>query len=329
MNADEEHLPKDSIIAPPDIEEAPREELIIPATPHEDLDEDDDSFNEFRTPGETLDLLDLHPARGAGRSMPGAGALSSAVGPGFRPIPWWVIAGSALLLAWAGLYLGTYSGGFQGDVFNEEANYKPAGPSGPVDPKAASIALGKKIFTVNCVQCHQSSGLGQPGQYPPLVGSEWVLGPAPRRLTQIVLHGIQGTIHVEGKEFNNAMPTWAALSDKELAGVLSYVRGELGGNSAPPITEQEMTDARKLTASRADPWSEAELLQIPTGPLPGDAAAPAPAAAPGSAPAAGPPQVPAGSNPPSVGPQTKPPAAPLGEGPYTPPPAASAAAPSA
>jgi mono/diheme cytochrome c family protein len=314
MNADENQFPKDSIIAPPDHEEAPREQLIVPATPHDDLDEDDDSFNEFRTPGETLDLLHLHQTRGAASLPPVAGAPAPAANPGFRPVPWWALAGSALLLAWAGLYLGTYSGGFQGDVFNEEANYKPAGPSGPVDPKAASIALGKKVFTVNCVQCHQSSGLGQAGQYPPLVGSEWVLGPAPRRLTQILLHGIQGTIHVKGNVYNNAMPTWFALSDKEIAGVLSYVRGELGGNNAGPITEQEMADARKLTASRTDPWSEAELLQIPAGPLPGDAAAPAP-----GAPAAGAPPAPAGSNPPSVGPQDKPPAAPLGQGPSTAP----------
>jgi mono/diheme cytochrome c family protein len=314
MNADEQHIPNDDIIAPPDREEAPREELIVPADPLDALEEDDDSFNEFRTPGEALDL---HQAHASSRRLPrlGEGAEPAAGGAGFRPVPWWVLGGSALLLAWGGLYLGTYSGGFQGDVFNEEANYKPVTQSGPVDPKAASIALGKKIFTVNCVQCHQSTGLGQPGQYPPLVGSEWVLGPAPRRLTQIVLHGVQGTIHVEGKVFNNAMPTWASLTDKELAGVLSYVRGELGGNSAPPITDAEMADARKLTASRSDPWTEAELLQIPAGPLPGEAAAAAPPP-PG---AAGPPQAPAGSNPPSVGTGAKPPAAPLGQGPFSTP----------
>jgi mono/diheme cytochrome c family protein len=306
MSADEHHIPNDDIIAPADIHEAPAEELIVPATPHDALDEDDDSFNEFRTPGEALDLHHAHASGGYGA---GAGALAPETEE-FRPVPWWVLGGSALLLIWAGLYMGTYSGGFQGDVFNEVANYKPVTQSGPVDPKAASIALGKKVFTVNCVQCHQSSGLGQAGQYPPLVGSEWVLGDAPRRLTQILLHGIQGTIHVKGNVYNNAMPTWAALSDKELAGVLSYVRGELGGNSAPPITEQEMADARKLTASRSDPWTEAELLQIPAGPLPGEAAA-----APAPAGAAGPAQVPAGSNPPSVGPGAKPPAAPLGQGP--------------
>ncbi len=292
MDADDKHFPNDDLIAPPDREESPHEQLIIPADPRETLEEDDDSFNEFRMPGETLDLHSVHATANRGAEAAG----------GFRPVPWWIIAGSALLLVWAGMYLGTYSGGFQGDVFNEEANYKPSGPAGPVDPKAASIALGKKVFTVNCVQCHQSTGLGQPGQYPPLVGSEWVLGPAPKRLTQILLHGIQGTIHVKGAVYNNQMPAWNTLSDKDIAGVLSYVRGELGGNSAPPITQEEMADARKLTASRSDSWSEAELLQIPAGPLDAASAPPAP-------------QTPAGSNPPAVGSDAKPAAAPLGQGP--------------
>jgi mono/diheme cytochrome c family protein len=261
MEKPDDHLTNDAPIAPPDVFESPREELIIPADPHATLEEDEGAFNEFRGPGESLHLPSAAPAASS-----------------FRPVPAWVLGGAALLLGWAGLYLGTYSGGFQGDVFNEEASYKPAGPSAPVDPKAASLALGQKVFTVNCVQCHQATGLGQPGQYPPLVGSEWVLGPAPNRLTQIVLHGIQGPIHVKGAVYNNAMPTWAALSDKQLAGVLTYVRGQLGGNNAPPITEEEISDARKHTAARSDPWSEAELLQIPEGPLEGDSAAPAPAA---------------------------------------------------
>ena len=309
-DADEKHVPNDDIIAPPDILESPREELIVPADPHENLEEDDDSFNEFRMPGETLDL---HSTRaGAGYGGVGSDPAVAAGDAGFRPVPSWVIAGSALLLGWAGFYLGTYSGGFQGDVFNDEANFKPVVQTGPVDPKAASLALGKKVFTVNCALCHQATGLGQPGQYPPLVGSEWVLGPAPRRLVQIVLHGIQGTIHVKGAEYNNQMPTWSMLSDKDLAGVLTYVRGELGGNNAGPITEQEMDDARKLTANRSDSWSEPELLAIPPGPLPGsaDAASAAPAPSP-----VGGPQVPLGSNPPSVGSGAKPPAAPLGQGP--------------
>ena len=130
------------------------------------------------------------------------------------------------------------------------------------------IATGEKIFTANCALCHQVTGLGVAGQFPPLVGSEWVVGDAPKRLQQILLHGIQGKIHVKGGDYNNAMPAWnVTLTDKQIAQVLTYVRGKLGGNSAPMITEKEMDDARKLTVDRTDPWSEAELLAIPAGPI--------------------------------------------------------------
>ena len=172
-------------------------------------------------------------------------------------------------------------------------------------------AAGQKVFTVNCVQCHQSSGLGQAGQFPPLVGSEWVVGDAPKRLQQILLHGIQGPIQVKGENYNNAMPAWnASLTDKQIAQVLTYVRTKLGGNSAQAITEEQMKAARQETADRTDPWSEAELKAIPAGPIDGAGSA-APAAA----------QPPASNNPATndAG-ANKPPAALLGQGPATPPP---------
>ena len=203
-------------------------------------------------------------------------------------------------------------------MFSEAVNYHPvSGP--PVDPNSpdAMASAGAKVFTVNCVQCHQVSGLGQAGQYPPLVGSEWVVGDAPRRLTQILLHGIQGTIHVKGEVYNNQMPAWnAVLTDKQIAQVLTYVRNKLGGNSAGPVTEKEMDDARALTQAHGDSWTEAELKAIPPGPLDGTAT-PGAAATTDAAKAA-----PADANPPAVGPggASKPAAAPLGQGPSTPAP---------
>ena len=272
----DDRLTDDSPIAPPDHKESPHEQHIVDTDPHRALhpDEDDNAFNEFRTPGEDLDLHGTHAHRihtGLTTGTPGTA--------NYRTVPLWAIGGCALLIAVSFLYLGAYSGGFQGDVFNEEVNYHPiSGP--PVDPNSpeAMAAAGQKVFTVNCVQCHQVSGLGQAGQYPPLVASEWVVGDAPKRLTQILLHGIQGTIHVKGDTYNNQMPAWGGvLTDKQIAQVLTYVRNKLGGNSAGPITEKEMDDARKLTEAHSDAWTEAELKSIPPGPLDGGAAAPLPA----------------------------------------------------
>ncbi len=152
-------------------------------------------------------------------------------------MPIWAIAGSAALLLWAGLYLGAYSGGFQGDVFNEAGQLQAHQPAGPVDPIVAEQDSAGTGFSLPIARnAIRPSGLGQAGQFPPLVGCEWVVGDAPKRLPQILLHGIQGTIHVKGAEYNNQMPAWAGvLTDKQIADVLTYVRSELGGNGAGPI----------------------------------------------------------------------------------------------
>ena len=296
----DDNLTNDSPIAPPDHLESPREQPIRHIDPHDTLEEDDDAFNEFKMPGEHLDLIPP-PASGA--------VLPMVPGEAFRPVPGWVIAGGALLLLWAGIYLGSYSGGFQGDVFTAEANYKPVGPTGPVDPVVASKGRGQKLFVANCAQCHQASGLGVAGQFPPLVGSEWVVGDAPKRLPQILLHGIQGAIHVKGAVYNNAMPAWdSVLKDNQIADILTYVRGELGGNAAGPITTQEMDDARSQTGARTDPWSEAELEKIPAGPIEGGGA---PAAAATSAAGAAPSTL---NNPASATGAEKPASASMGQG---------------
>ena len=301
-----DQLTADGPVAPPDHLESPREESITKSDPHARLEEDTEAFNEFSYPGETMDLIQSHDLEPTLLGTPQGAKFSPA-----KSVPWYSTAAMVGLLVWGGIYLGTYSGGFQGDVFNETPNYKisAAAPLDPKDPKVMRAA-GQKLFTVNCVQCHQSTGLGQAGQFPPLVGSEWVVGDAPKRLTQILLHGIQGSINVKGAQYNNNMPAWNTLTDKQIASILTYIRSEWG-NNAPPIAETDMAEARNETGNRNDPWSEAELQKISAGPLPsqGGGTPPVPASAngPGAASAVNPPNTGVGN--------TKPPAAPLGQGP--------------
>ena len=268
-------------------------------------------FNEARTPGSSFGVHEAHHGPETEPELPQT-LGSSVAADRFRPVPVWVTAGSALLLLWAGIYLGSYSGGFQGDVFNEQANYKPSGPTGPVDPLVASKKRGHGVFLANCAQCHQADGNGQAGQFPPLVASEWVIGDAPNRLPLILLHGIQGAIQVKGAAYNNQMPAWAGvLSDKQISDVLTYVRGELGGNTAGPIPEAAIKEARKKTEKHDNSYTEAELQKVAPGPVEGGDAPATPAgAAPGS------PSAPNGANPPQSAPgAVKPQAAPAGQGP--------------
>ena len=137
----------------------------------------------------------------------------------------------------------------------------------PKSPLEAQRELGGGVFLRYCAQCHQNSGLGSPGQYPPLAGSDWVHAPGPDRLIRLVLYGGQGPITVSGKPFNNAMPSWKdVLTDEQIAAVLSYVRGNTEwGNNAPPVATNSVSHIRKDEPPRDSPWAPDELLKTPEG----------------------------------------------------------------
>ncbi len=118
-------------------------------------------------------------------------------------------------------------------------------------------ANGAEVFA-KCAVCHQSTGLGMPGAYPPLAGSEWLLN-NPEVPIRIVLRGLQGPITVKGTSFNSAMTPFAdQLSDAEIAAVISYERSSWG-NSAPAITAEQVAAVRAATKAQATPWSPKDL----------------------------------------------------------------------
>src|SRR6185312_16352560 len=125
---------------------------------------------------------------------------------------------------------------------------------------AAAAPNGAELFT-RCAACHQATGLGVPGAYPPLAGSEW-LDNNPEVPIRIVLHGIQGEITVKGIKFNNAMtPFGDQLSDAEIAAIISYERSSWG-NSASKITAEQVASVRAATKSQTTPWNPADLQPL-------------------------------------------------------------------
>jgi mono/diheme cytochrome c family protein len=118
---------------------------------------------------------------------------------------------------------------------------------------------GKQLFTTTCQACHQATGQGLPGVFPPLAGAPWVTGD-PHTLAKIVLHGLTGPVEVAGTTYNGAMPAFGnQLGDAELAAVLSYIRNEWG-NSSPAIEHDTVAAARKATAGRTEPWKGTKEL---------------------------------------------------------------------
>ena len=126
---------------------------------------------------------------------------------------------------------------------------------------AAQGPDGKVVYSTTCAACHQATGEGVEGTYPPLAGSEIVNGDE-AKVIRIVLHGLTGPVEVAGETYSGMMPPWGGvLKDPELAAVLTYVRSAWG-NKAAPITTAKVAAIRAATSSRTTPWTAAELAQV-------------------------------------------------------------------
>ena len=135
-------------------------------------------------------------------------------------------------------------------------------PPDPATLKVTGTLSGAQIFSMTCSACHQANGAGLPNQYPPLGPSDFVTGNE-QRLIHIVLRGLTGEVEVEGEMFKGEMPGWApALSDAQVASVLTYIRKSFG-NAAPPVTVAHVAAIRSATALRKKPYTAAEIARLP------------------------------------------------------------------
>jgi mono/diheme cytochrome c family protein len=213
--------------------------------------------------------------------------------PGKGPVPIWLVGLIGFGIFWAGAYLFSFSGGFKADVFDFQPKFGVEGGAKVApDPKV----VGKALFSANCITCHQATGLGVPGQYPPLAGSEVALGDATNHLIAIVLKGLQGPVVIEGKPFNNAMQAWEGqYTDSQLASILTYVRSDWG-NNAPAITADMVKQIRDEFKDRKEQWTWPEIEKMPPKNLTGGAP-PAGQQKPGAPAAGGQPPAPNGQPP--------------------------------
>ena len=177
----------------------------------------------------------------------------------FRPLPWFVVMLIGAMAMWGMFYIHDMKGNLDsayGDARTPSALMASAGPGAASGSAAVD---GGQLFAAKCVACHQATGLGLPGVFPPLAGSEWVLG-SDKALVQIPLHGITGSIQVKGATYSGAMPMFNTLSDAEIAAVLSYVRSQWG-NAAPSVSPATVAAGRKATQSRSTPFASGEEIK--------------------------------------------------------------------
>lgn len=193
-----------------------------------------------------------------------SGGLLPAVGR--IAIPLWLIVLTGML-GWRGCMYVDYTAG--GLTFNPKI-YRPYTSTELLEnlqPKGDSLApLGKQLYSNNCAQCHGASGAGNPGQAPPVAGSEWVVTESPERLVSILLHAVGGPLEVKGEQWNLfSMPAWKdALDDREIAAIATYMRQESNwGNDASAVTPEYVAEIREKTSGRSSYFTQDELLAIP------------------------------------------------------------------
>jgi mono/diheme cytochrome c family protein len=179
------------------------------------------------------------------------------------PAPVWIFALTIALIYLGAVYFDYHGGWFSAEVY---APYKSAEELEMYQPKSGAEALraqGKKSYEFVCGTCHGADGLGKPGQFPPLAGSEWVNAKDFKRLAQIPLDGLNGEVHVKGQDWNASMAAMGAgLSDADLAAVLTYIRTSWG-NNAGAVTADDVKGVRAAAAGKPAINGETQLKTIP------------------------------------------------------------------
>jgi mono/diheme cytochrome c family protein len=175
-----------------------------------------------------------------------------------RPIPLLAAAVTLAVVLFGAGYL-LWSDSFGVARYGDRRTLADLASAPGASARAAGSAGGKSLFASHCAACHQATGLGLPGVFPPLADSEWVKGDE-RILANILLHGISGELVVKGAKYAGAMPSFGQLGDAELAAIATYVRGEWS-NGAAPVSAERFAAERK-TVTRTAPFAGGAELRI-------------------------------------------------------------------
>lgn len=127
------------------------------------------------------------------------------------------------------------------------------------------FAKGRQQFLSICAGCHGNDGRGIKRFGPPLVQSEWVLGDE-RKLSLILLHGMEGPLEVNGKKYDApdilpVMPSHSVVDDANIAAILTYIRNEWG-HQAGAVARGTVGKTRVSSQGKVVPWTAEELKEL-------------------------------------------------------------------
>ena len=103
----------------------------------------------------------------------------------------------------------------------------------------------------SCVGCHQASGRGLRGFYPPLADSPLVVG-HPEPLLAILIRGMEGPVTIHGVTYDQPMPPAPFQNDADLAAIASFIRSSFD-NAAPLVSQSDVVNARKRLKKHTGP----------------------------------------------------------------------------
>ncbi len=166
------------------------------------------------------------------------------------PVPTWAWVLSLVVAAWAMYYSVSeyreYADQIAAAAPLAARVVAPDSSGSAVPGPPASTALGEQVFGNYCAACHQLSGEGLPGVFPPLRGDAVVLADDPDEHIRTILEGLAGK-QIDGVAYASPMPPLAAqLTDDEVAAVVNHERSSWE-NEAPRVT------AANVAAVRASP----------------------------------------------------------------------------
>ncbi|MEZ0540490.1 DUF7133 domain-containing protein [Fibrella arboris] len=122
---------------------------------------------------------------------------------------------------------------------------------------------GLKLFRSICATCHGADGKGIQDLAPPLKGSEYIDG-SMKRLASIILHGVSGPIHVNGKlyQLTNEMPALLNnkdISDQDIADIIQYTQNALA-KEGKRISAADVKKMRERKPAGSGVLTEKQLL---------------------------------------------------------------------
>jgi cytochrome c oxidase subunit 2 len=106
------------------------------------------------------------------------------------------------------------------------------------------VAHGEEVFNANCAACHQANGTGNTAiGAPALVADKVVLGPGQHQI-DVVLNGQTNGV-VQKAPTGGKMPSWAQLSDVDIASVITYTRNAWGNKAEQNVVQPSAVKAER------------------------------------------------------------------------------------